>query len=42
MYQRFAAPKELHWIEAADHFFAEGLEALEKRVKASAEQSLPG
>jgi len=42
MYQRFAAPKELHWIAAADHFFAEGLEALEKRVKASAEQSLPG
>jgi uncharacterized protein len=38
MYQRFAAPKEIHWIEAADHFFAGGLEALEERVKASAEQ----
>lgn len=42
MYERFAAPKELHWIEAADHFFAGGLEALEGQVKASAEQSLPG
>jgi alpha/beta superfamily hydrolase len=38
MYQRFADPKEIHWIEAADHFFAGGLEALEERVKASAEQ----
>jgi alpha/beta superfamily hydrolase len=41
MYQRFAAPKQLHWIEAADHFFAGGLEELEERVKASAEQFLP-
>ena len=38
MYQRFAAPKELHWIEATDHFFAGGLDALEERVKSSAEQ----
>ena len=38
MYQRFAAPKELHWIEAADHFFAGGLEELEERVRASALQ----
>ncbi len=38
MYERFAAPKQLHWIEAADHFFAGALEALEERVKASAEQ----
>ena len=36
MYQRFAAPKELHWIEAADHFFAGGLEALEETVRTSA------
>jgi hypothetical protein len=36
MYQRFAEPKELHWIESADHFFAGGLEALEERVKSSA------
>jgi uncharacterized protein len=36
MYERFAAPKQLHWIEATDHFFAGGLEALEEQVKASA------
>jgi uncharacterized protein len=36
MYQGFAAPKELHWIEATDHFFAGGLEELEERVRASA------
>ena len=38
MYERFAAPKQLHWIEAADHFFAGGLDALEEQVKGSAEQ----
>jgi alpha/beta superfamily hydrolase len=38
MYDRFAAPKQLHWIEATDHFFAGGLEALEERVKASVEK----
>jgi alpha/beta superfamily hydrolase len=38
MYERFGGPKQLHWIEAADHFFAGGLEELEERVKASAEQ----
>jgi alpha/beta superfamily hydrolase len=37
MYERFAAPKQLHWIESADHFFAGGLEALEEQVKAVAE-----
>ena len=37
MYQRFAAPKELHWIEAADHFFAGGLEALEEQVMLAAD-----
>ena len=37
MYERFATPKQLHWIEAADHFFAGGLGELEERVKASAE-----
>jgi alpha/beta superfamily hydrolase len=36
MYQRFPAPKELHWIESADHFFAGGLEELEEAVKAAA------
>lgn len=38
MYERFAAPKQLHWIEATDHFFAGGLEALEEQVKLSARQ----
>jgi alpha/beta superfamily hydrolase len=38
MYERFAAPKQLHWIEATDHFFAGGLEGLEEQVKASAGQ----
>ena len=38
MYDRFAAPKQLHWIEATDHFFAGGLEALEERVKLSVEK----
>ena len=37
MYQRFAPPKQLHWIESTDHFFAGGLEELEEAVKASAE-----
>ena len=41
MYARFAAPKQLHWIEAADHFFAGGLGELEERAKASAEQFVP-
>jgi alpha/beta superfamily hydrolase len=36
MYERFAAPKELHWVEAADHFFAGALEELEERVRESA------
>jgi alpha/beta superfamily hydrolase len=40
MFENFAAPKQLHWIEAADHFFVGGLEALEERVKAAAEQLL--
>lgn len=37
MYERFAAPKQLHWVEAADHFFAGALEELEEQVKASAQ-----
>ncbi|MEO8592948.1 MAG: alpha/beta fold hydrolase [Candidatus Solibacter sp.] len=34
MYQSFAAPKALHFVEAADHFFAGGLEQLEELVAA--------
>jgi alpha/beta superfamily hydrolase len=37
MYERFAAPKELHWIESADHFFVGGLEELEEKVRAASE-----
>jgi hypothetical protein len=38
MYARFAEPKELRWIAAADHFFVGALEALEEQVKESAER----
>ena len=34
MYEGFAGPKELHWIESADHFFAGGLDELEETVRA--------
>jgi alpha/beta superfamily hydrolase len=34
-FERFASPKELIFIEAADHFFAGALDALEKAVEAS-------
>jgi hypothetical protein len=37
-YARFAEPKRLIWVEAADHFFAGGLEELEARVVETAEQ----
>ena len=42
MYEKFAAPKQLHWVESTDHFFAGGLEALEEQVRASADAALPG
>ena len=35
MYAEFAEPKEIHWIESADHFFAGGLDELERRVEMS-------
>jgi len=35
-FARWAAPKRIVWIEAADHFFAGGLEALEEQVAAVA------
>lgn len=37
MYAQVAAPKELIWIEAADHFFAGALPELEERVMEAAE-----
>jgi len=39
MYERIARPKELHWIEAADHFFAGALEPLEEQVFRAAENN---
>jgi alpha/beta superfamily hydrolase len=35
MYAGFGEPKELHWIESADHFFAGGLDELERQVEIS-------
>jgi alpha/beta superfamily hydrolase len=35
MYQTFADPKRLIWIEARDHFFAGALEPLEEEVRAA-------
>jgi len=32
MYETFAEPKQLHWIESSDHFFAGALEKLEETV----------
>ncbi len=32
LFQRFAEPKRLLWIEARDHFFAGGLDDLEKAI----------
>jgi alpha/beta superfamily hydrolase len=37
MYENFARPKEMHWVEAADHFFAGALEELEEQVFRAAE-----
>jgi alpha/beta superfamily hydrolase len=35
----FAEPKRLVWIEAADHFFADALDAFEEQVRAAAVDS---
>ena len=39
-YARFAPPKRLIWVEAADHFFAGGLEEFEARVGETAAEAL--
>lgn len=39
-YARFAEPKRLIWVEAADHFFTGGLEEFEKRVSQAAALAL--
>jgi uncharacterized protein len=35
LFARFAGPKQLVWVEAADHFFAGALEPLEEAVKSA-------
>ncbi len=40
MFESFAPPRELHWIEAADHFFVGALDALEEQVRSAAQASL--
>jgi uncharacterized protein len=32
IYKEVAEPKQIHWVEAADHFFREGLDALEETI----------
>lgn len=32
LYANFAEPKQIYWIDAADHFFRDGLESLEATV----------
>jgi hypothetical protein len=32
IYQRIAEPKQIHWVTAADHFFRDGLDALEETI----------
>jgi len=39
IYAKLPEPKELVWIEAADHFFAGGLGELEERVREAAAAS---
>lgn len=36
LYARLAGPKNLIWIDSADHFFAGGLDQLEEQVRESA------
>jgi uncharacterized protein len=32
LFEGFAPPKQIHWVEAADHFFLNGLDALEETI----------
>jgi alpha/beta superfamily hydrolase len=32
MYREFTEPKQLHWVESADHFFVDALDAFEEQV----------
>ncbi len=33
LYPDFAEPKQIYWIEAADHFFRDGLDSLEQTIR---------
>ncbi|MCS7043891.1 MAG: hypothetical protein NZR01_13985 [Bryobacteraceae bacterium] len=35
LYERLWGPKQIHWIEAQDHFFAGGLDAFEAVIRAT-------
>ena len=37
LYAKVAGPKQLEWVEAADHFFAGALDQLEERIVAAAD-----
>jgi alpha/beta superfamily hydrolase len=39
LFERFAPPKRLLWVESTDHFFAGGLEELEETVRSAAVNS---
>ena len=32
IYRDFAEPKHIYWVEAVDHFFRDGLDALEETI----------
>jgi len=32
LYLAFAEPKQIHWVESADHFFRDGLDGLEETI----------
>jgi alpha/beta superfamily hydrolase len=42
LYAKLVQPKQLIWVEAADHFFAGGLDELEQAVKSSVEAVAAG
>ena len=42
LYAKLVQPKQLIWVEAADHFFAGGLDELEQAVKTSVEAVAQG
>ena len=42
LYAKLVQPKQLIWVEAADHFFAGGLDELEQAVKTSVEAVAAG